>query len=549
MEIQIQKHFFKLANGLIIPFVFSSCAQIVSPSGGPKDVSPPFAEKYSPDSARVNFSAKDITISFDEFIQLSDLQKQLVISPPMKTPPEIKVKGKTLLIEIRDTLQKNTTYSINFGDALRDITENNILSNFRYLFSTGNHVDTLSVSGTVKDAFDMKIEKGILVMLYNTYEDSVPCKKLPSYYAKTREDGSYKISNIRPGTYKIFALQDANMNYRYDLPSERIAFSDTLMSVSKNLSLNLLLFKEEPKFQKFYKAYFPEHGHLVLSFAKPADESFKLRFFSREPKQQVVYEYSKNNDTLHYWFADDLKDTMKIQLMQEDKVLDTVRIKPIPAEQESRAGRGEKWGLRVTLNARKERPFDLNKNIELYFSHPLLSAKTDKRLYFKSDSADLSSVFTSFNFDKNKFARKIPIDSSKAKEDTHYHLFIPPGVFTDIFGLTNDTIKIDYKSQEEKNYGTLKLNLKMKYRIKFILELINDKGEIIHYANSEKGSYYFTYLAPGNYRLRIIYDGDGNDKWTPGNYLLKKKPETVFFYFAPITVRPNWENEIDWKVE
>jgi uncharacterized protein (DUF2141 family) len=535
----------------LLPFALFliQCAQIVSPAGGPKDIAPPRAVKYIPDSAKVNFAAKRVTVSFDEYIQLNELQKQLVISPPMKVQPEIKIKGKSLYIEIEDTLKKNVTYSINFGEAIKDITENNVLSNFSYLFSTGDHIDTLSVSGMVKYAQDMKTEKGILVMIYDTHEDSVPCKKLPSYYTKTREDGSYKISNIRPGTYKIFALKDANANYIYDLPTEEIAFSDTLITVSKNRSLNLFLFREEPKMQRLLKAYFPEHGHLFLSFAKPSDESFKFNFFSQEPKQNVVYEYSKNNDTLHFWFADDLKDTMKIQLVQGEKILDTVRIKPIPVDVSGNSGRGDKWGLKVSLNMKMAVPFDLNRNSEIYLSHPLLSAKKDPKISFKRDSMDISSVFTSVNFEKYKYKRRIPIDSSKAKENATYHLFIPPGTFTDIFGLTNDTVKLDFKSQEEKNYGTLKLKLKMSIRINYILQLLNDRGEIYLYTSSDKGVFTYEFLPPGAYRLRIIYDKNGDGKWTTGNYLMKKKPETVIYYPAPLNIRSSWENEAEWKVE
>ncbi|MEK6616765.1 MAG: Ig-like domain-containing protein, partial [Bacteroidota bacterium] len=160
--------FLLLASGFWL--LASRCAQIVNPNGGPKDVSPPHAVKYIPDSAKTNFSTKNIVIVFDEYIQLNDLQKQLVISPPMNIQPEIKVKGKSLLIELKDTLRKNTTYTFNFGNSIRDFTEANALEDFQYVFSTGSFIDSLKLSGAVKNAFDLKTEKGILVMLYDTLD-------------------------------------------------------------------------------------------------------------------------------------------------------------------------------------------------------------------------------------------------------------------------------------------------------------------------------------------------------------------------------------------
>ena len=289
--------FLLLASGFWL--LASRCAQIVNPNGGPKDVAPPRAVKYIPDSAKTNFSSKNIAIVFDEYIQLNDLQKQLVISPPMNIQPEIKVKGKSLLIELKDSLRKNTTYTFNFGNSIRDFTEANAIEDFQYVFSTGSFIDSLKLSGAVKNAFDLKTEKGILVMLYDTYDDSVSCKKLPSYFARTKEDGSYKINNIKSGIYKVFALKDANANYIYDLPTESIAFSDTLIAINKNSSLDLSLFKEEPQKQKLLKANFSEHGHLLFAFAKSTNDSVKLNFLSQQPKANVIYEYSKEKDSLN----------------------------------------------------------------------------------------------------------------------------------------------------------------------------------------------------------------------------------------------------------
>lgn len=523
-------------------FLFYACAQIVNPNGGSKDVKPPRAVKYTPDSASTNFSKKNIAIVFDEYIQLNDVQKQLVISPPMSVQPEVKAKGKTLFIELKDSLRQNTTYTFNFGDAIRDFTESNALENFQYFFSTGSYIDSLTLIGTIKNAFDLKTEKGILVMLYDTHDDSVPYKKLPSYFAKTKEDGSYKISNIRPGTYKAFALKDANNNYLYDVPTESIAFSDTLINISKNTSLNFQIFKEEPKKQKLLKASFVEHGHLVLVFAKAYTNHQKFNFLSQEPKEKLLVEVSRNSDTLHYWFADDLKDTMKIEISEDGKILDTIRLKPITLEQTKNTSRGNKWILVPTLNVSKDKLFDYKKTLTITFNHPIGEKKIneinlksgEKKINFTNTTDFLDETFRNLFF-------HFPFNP-----DSSYNFFIPPATFTDIFGLTNDTIKLDFKTQEEKYYGTLKLVLKMKIRIKYILQLMNEKGEVFDYASSDKGVFSYQYLPPGSYKLRIIYDKNGDDKWTTGNYSEKKKPEIVIYYPSPITIRSDWDLELDW---
>ncbi|HEY4799943.1 MAG TPA: Ig-like domain-containing protein [Bacteroidia bacterium] len=559
----------------------NECAQIIPPNGGQKDITPPRAIKYIPDSAQTNFKSKNIVISFDEYIQLTDLQKQLMISPPMVNMPDVKVKGKMLYVSLKDTLLKNTTYALNFGNAIRDITENNPLENFQYVFSTGSFIDSLSLKGTVLNAADQKPEKGVLVMLYDRFDDSIPYKKLPSYFSRTKEDGSYKINNIKAGRYKIFALKDANANYLYDTPAEQISFSDTLIEMGKSSKKNLLLFKEVPKKQKLKKATIAEHGHAIFAFAKPLVDSLKLEFLSQKPKVNVVYEYSKEKDTLHYWFADDLKDSMKIKVSEGNKILDTVYLRPLTLEQTKNNKRGEKWGLRVRASANKNISLNLNEPFSLSFSHPLLyqsqwhGAKQydsllkyfDSRISIKQDSSILSFHdslnFSSFGNKKINF-QKVQVQGSwdrnigwglfqlrNWKENTIYHLFIKPGTFTDIFGLKNDTIKIDFKTQEEKYYGTLKLSLKTpKTNLKYILQLLDENNNLVDQQKMSKAqTFNYAYLAPGKYKLRIICDDNDDGKWTTGNYLMHQQPEKIIFYPKAITIRSNWDLELEWKLE
>lgn len=556
-------------------FLLVRCAQIVVPSGGPKDMKPPIVEKYIPDSAATNFNAKNITIAFDEYIQLTDVQKEMTISPPMRVQPEAKVKGKLLLIELKDTLKKNTTYVINFGSSIRDFTESNAKTDFRYIFSTGSIIDTLKMTGTVKNAYDQKTDKGVLVMLYELFDDSVPYKIVPSYFAKTNADGNYKISNIRPGKYKAFALKDANGNYRYDVPTESIGFSDTLIKISKNIKLDFHIFQEEPKQQRMLRSFTGGYGRMMLLYAKPVTEISYKPLNSGTKTETFLTEFNNNRDSIRIWFPVFSKDTLHFKVIADETTIDTIRIGTGQFQKES-SGRGEPFKLMAASNVKKDKPFDLNKGLEVYFNHPIKTYHPDRftfkynniawphnALDIKMDSCVLyqhsSKIFIVGvpSYSRDSIGNTLPDSSGNGIYTVHpfspdtgnYSLFIPPGTFTDIFGLTSDTIKLDFKTQEEKFYGTLKLTLKMKYRIAYVLELVNEKGVVFNYARSERGIFSYLYLPPGAYKLRIVYDRNGDYKWTTGNYLEKRKPETIIYYPAAVTIRSNWDMELDWKVE
>lgn len=547
-------------------FLLSGCAQIVVPSGGPKDLKAPMVEKYVPDSAATNFTAKAITIVFDEYIQLTDLQKEITISPPMRFQPEVRAKGKMLQMELKDTLKDNTTYVINFGSAIRDFTESNAKKDFKYIFSTGNIIDTLKVAGTVKGAYDQKTEKGVLVMLYESHDDSVPYTMGPSYFAKTNADGSYKISNIRPGRYKAFALKDANGNYKYDVPTESIGFSDTLIKISKNTKLDLRLFVEEPRRQYLLKSFVAGYGRMMLLYSKPVGKISYQALNKTTQTETFLTEYNRGRDSIRVWFPVFSKDSLFFKVVVDEKVIDTVRIGTGQFQREG--GRGGELRLIAATNAKKDKPFDIGNTLQIVFNHPI-KAYSENRIDFMQGNIKIEHFLLSWEertFDVGNIEKIIMKDSSgvvlldttnksmytisPAPLDTgSYSLFIPPGTFTDIFDLTNDTVKVDFKTQEEKFYGTLKLTLKMKYRIPFVLELINEKGVVFNYARAERGIFSYLFMPPGAYKLRVIYDQNGDGKWNTGNYLEKKKPETIIYYPGAVTIRSNWDLELDWKVE
>lgn len=318
---------------ILIIFLLCSCAQVVMPGGGPKDVTPPRVVKYIPDSASTNFYSKSIGIFFDEYIQLKNLQNQLIISPPLAKVPVIKAKDKTVNISFDkdEMLKPNTTYVISFGDAIQDVNENNPKADFKYVFSTGDYIDSLSVSGKVQTAFDHRTQKDILVMLYKDVSDSVIYKSLPDYFTKTNENGSFKITNLSPGKYKIIALTDKNANYKYD-DSENIAFIDTLIDVSSNKKLLLELFDEPPRKFQLKKHVYNSYGKIDFYFNKGSDSITIKPINYVFNNSDVIVDYSQNNDTLTYWFRNIEKDSLMLQLSNGYKIIDTIKLKLIKKE-------------------------------------------------------------------------------------------------------------------------------------------------------------------------------------------------------------------------
>jgi hypothetical protein len=546
---------------LLYPFIillFFSCAQIVNPGGGPRDTTPPKALRYAPDSAALNFKSKQIRILFNEYIQLKDINNQLIISPPLKHQPDVRVKNKELIVDIEDTLAPNTTYAFNFGSGIADITESNLIDNFQYVFSTGPFIDSLSLSGTVNDAFSLNPEKGVLVMLYKSFDDSVPYKKLPNYFAKTKEDGTFRIDNIANGKYKVFALKDANANYLYDDQEERIAFLDSLVDVQKNEKVNLLLFKEIPKKQFIKRAGAPEFGHIFIAFNRPvADLQITPLNFIPKNNDWKIEEFSKNKDTLNLWLPGFEKDSIQFIISDSKKVQDTLEI-AIP----SKISKGRGLPFKLTYKTNVEGGLmDLNESVRVQFNHPLKGEINQSALTLLEDSVRIDSNSTIITCTADGF---MPISLVKRtekvgygqhwKENSNYTIQVMKNSVTDIFDLKNDTIKINFKTPELKYYGSLKLNLKVPLHNNFLLWLYDDKGNDrspIHtgYPVKESDALNFELLPPGNYKIRLVYNSNENTGWDTGNYLKHQQPEKVIYYPNTIIIRSNWDLEQEWKIK
>lgn len=526
-----------------VSFLFFSCATQQAPGGGPKDTIPPRVIHAVPEQFSTNFSSNNIAITFDEYFQVKNPNEQLVVSPPLSFAPEIKIKNKTMFIHLDDTLKKNKTYTFNFGTAISDATENNVLENFQYVFSTGAEVDSEKVFGKVLNSLTLEPEKGVVVMLYDSQNDSLPYLEKPSYFGKTKEDGTFTIKNIAHGSYKLFALKETNNNYLFDSRDEGIAFSDTLVSSSSD-SLTLKLFSETLP-QRLLRSSPDEPGKAVLIFQQPV-ESLKYQLLSQDPGVFAL-EYSSSRDTITVWYKNTSTDTLSLRITSpvltsgDTLVMRLISLTRMLENKSEKSRREFKLNIATNLSP----AFNLNDSIRIYFSHPIANAETEKIILYE-DSATRINYSLSFT---DSLKRKMFIAVSW-KENKNYKLEIPPGVFTDTFGLKNDTVQINFHTRSLNEYGSLKINLKIpENKPPLILQLMDDKENVFRQSVLQKDTTLnYEYLLPAIYRLKIIVDENNNGKWDAGNYLKHIQPERVFYNPTKVNVRANWDIETDWNI-
>lgn len=527
---------------LIISSTFLlSCAIQVAPQGGEKDTKPPKILKSMPENFSTGFDSKKILITFDEYIQLKDLNSQLIVSPPLSRNLETKIRQKTLVILVNDTLQPNTTYTMNFGNAIVDNNESNALDDFQYVFSTGGVIDSLKISGSVENTWDKKTEKGVLVMLYKKQDDSLPLKKKPDYFSKTNEKGIFSISNVAPASYKIFALKETNADYLFNVPDESIAFSDTPITAGyKNILLHL--FTEKPK-QRLLKSFSEEPGKAVVIFSQPGQD-LHYRFVRDSIKSDLAFvEQSKNKDTLVFWYKNLNLDSLVLFFSDGKAIRDTVSIRLFKGEGKTFSRR--KSILSINTNFKSGEAFNLNNDLFLQFNHPVTKSDFSK-ISLMEDSVPVSGLTIAFD---DTLKKRISIHHAW-KEKALCRLFIPPGVFTDIFGLSNDTVLTFFKIRPIADFGNLVLKLKPAYPgVQYVVMLIDD-NETIYRTSVIKSDTTLTYdfLDPKIYRLKAFEDINHNRTWDTGDYFKKIQPEKIFYYPEMISVRANWDVDVSWKI-
>lgn len=610
------KRLFQFLLLLFITFIISQCANPTAPTGGPKDITPPKALKFEPENYQAHFSSQMATILFDEYFVLENVNDNVIISPFINPKPEFKIKGKSLIIDFKDCeLQENTTYSIWFGEAIKDLNEKNILTNFYYVFSTGDYVDSLEISGKITNAFDLQPKGKVFVMLYACENDTIPCDSLPylvrpDYISQTLADGSFALRNLADKPYRIFSINDANKNFLYDL-GEDIAFADSLIipkavcnhdhhheqdtllqPATDSLalrehaerehhhdvdmlnadSLSAESHRHEISFVKMFmflemdsKLVVKEHkvldsARMQMVFSRPApDVSFATEAEKLENLPDsipwTVEKWSKEKDTAVLWFPYFKSDSVQLHLLQDENPIDTIifSLKELTAARPPRRGSEAADTipeptpkLTVSNNAQGKLPFFAS--FELAFNAPLYHWNFENSLFFVG--GDSIPVAFPAIVPPGEFPQKIRFDYI-LKEKTEYKIIIPENSFTDIFGYRNDSLIVNFTTDDMSAYGNLKILFTLPDEApQVVLQLLTDKEKIIkEFVVNESGEIDCGYLKPQKIKMKLIYDVHPNGKWDAGDYLRKIQPEKVQYNNKLIDIHPNWFIEEPWEIQ
>ncbi|WP_445955237.1 Ig-like domain-containing domain [Yeosuana sp.] len=513
---------------VFISFVFINCANRGTPQGGDKDIVPPTILKTVPENYSTNFNGKEIKIYFDEYIKIKDIQKQLIISPPMKTQPEITPLGgasKYITIKIFDTLQPNMTYAFNFGNSISDNNEGNPFPYYRYVFSTGDYIDSLTVKGQIFDALYRKPDTFVSVGLYeidSTFNDSVVFKQAPKYVTNTLDSTTtFSIENIKAGTYMLYALKDQNFDNKFQQKSDKIAFYKNFITVPTDSLYDLKLFSEIIDFKPTRPQYVA--GEKV-AFGYEGDYSnMKIDLLSEAPKD-FEHRITKDvkADTLYYWYTPKLElDSLvfKISNLDFEKEF-TVKLRTIKPDS-------------LTIKSNPTGSIGLDQDLNFNASIPFKTFDATKMTIMDKDSTivNFTSKFDTLN---NNYI----FNFNKTSENL-YRIQVLPDAITDLFGNKNDTLKYNVNTKKESDFGYARFSL-VNAKYPLILQLTDDKGVVKFEKYTTKPEILdFINLSPGKYFIRVIFDANGNKKFDTGNYLKKIQPENVKF-FKEIEIRADW---------
>jgi len=525
--------FGSLFIGFCTILLFFGCASRQLPQGGPRDHDPPKLLKATPENMTRHFSAKTIKLDFDEYFKLTNTYSEITMSPTPAKLPEYKIKDKSIIINLKDSLEKNTTYVINFGKAIADVNESNVLKNFTYVFSTGEHIDSLSVSGTVFNTATGLKEKDATVMLFTLKQDSLLFgKKKPSIYATTDSAGNFSLNNLHPADYHIYALKEQTPDKIYNKDDELIAFSKKTIHLERDsANIELKLFKQAPaKFRVERRT--DADSRMVMTFnRRPDNPSLKILYPADFDKYKIL-NFTPTRDTVSLFMRNLAFDSLSVAILEKNKPIDTVYFRKRLKETYNRT-------IYFNYNITGDNHLKPGTDFIIKLNYPVETF--DNNLFsLKEDSTEVSN----FTIQKDTTDQRNLILKYRWKQNDTYTLTIENSAVTDIYGEKNKRPPIKkFNIDKQENYSLLTLAVTAPDSGKsYIVELYNEqkqllRSDVIHKAASLVYKNYLT----GKYNVKIIYDDNNNGKWDSGNVKLKTQPENIWVDDTPITLRANWE--------
>lgn len=533
----LKDQYFNLKNLAVILtlLLFFGCASMQNPQGGPKDTTPPKVLSMTPKNQTRNFNAKKIVIEFDEYFNLKDEFKEFSISPDQEKAPELKKRGKRLEINLQDSLEKNTTYTLNFGKSVADVNEGNVVKNLSYVFSTGPEIDSLSVSGKVINSLSDEPEKEVTVFILPIERDTLFGKKRPSIYTTTDSAGTYKLNNLRKGTYKIYALKESSGggDKIYQQISDEIGFIKEPIVVDKNLeNIDLQTFKElAPEFRVLERKL-NNDGSILITFNQQL-KSPKITV--TEPAAldagKKVF-FNKTNDTTKIWLNEMAFDSVKVAISDQGKLLQTLNFS---------RGKKDTYTRDATISDNllggKLSPYQ---QLTLTFPFPVTAGDASKIILLEDSVKRTNFEMVKDSVDFLKYYIKYPWKNKKT-----YDLKLGAGAFTVIFNAKNKEINKRFTLESADTYTTLLLNVTVPDTSKrYVVQFLNEKKDIIKsFPVAKNSKITFSKYPAGKYMVRVIYDENKNGIWDTGNVKEGHQPEKVWYLKAVMDLKPNWERE------
>lgn len=523
-------------------FSLNSCARPGTPSGGPKDVTPPKLVGANPDTLAVNVdpNIKEIEIDFDEYIQLKDFSKNVVISPPFERNPIVTPMtsaDKKIKIKLQEPLLPNSTYSFNFGEAIQDYNESNKLSNFTYVISTGNYIDSLALKGKVFAGYDFELPKKVLVGLYQVdenFKDSLILKNKPYYVSRVNESGEYDLKYLKKGKYKLVAFEDAVENSKVDNGREKVAYHPELIDLNDKQSINLKLFKTKPAY-RVTKSEQKGYGHIVVR-TEGTTGPVTVSPIEREMKTLKIDAHPAK-DSINIWFDPKAEnftsksERLRFNIEHETKS-ETATVLYLAPILEYTPG----------YKSMNESLLAPNREFKILGSAPI--KKLDKSLInlFKD------TIQIPFDAEIDSMNQQIVKFKFKKELGDNFEVNVYPNAFIDHFNQPNDTIVYQIKMGKREDFGNLKVRLQNLPELPVILQLVKNssKYEVIEELKGYDRLFNLDNLSPGEYFLRLVVDENKNGVWDTGNLLDNKQPEPVYLYPNKITVRAMWDTDETW---
>lgn len=558
----IARLLYSVLPGFALLWLVYSCATIVTPSGGEKDVTPPKLLRSDPRNKSTHFKGNRIVLSFNEYIQLKEMDKNLLVSPPLLSTPDMKIKGRSLIIKLKDTLRNNTTYSFYFGNAIVDLTEANPLKNYSLAFSTGDAIDSLSISGKVSDAFTRMPVKDVLVMLYTDMADSAPMLQRPVYVSRTGDGGVFTLSSLAAGKYRMVTLKDGDNSYTYNLPNEQVGFYDSLVEPSyiappvndtvmiasaDQKQYGLDIFSEPDSIQRLSKGSMVAPHQLLLAFRFPTSNPRLVPLNMDSTSLWSVREVSPNHDSITCWLAGTVPDSLHLKISDAGIVIDTLEVSTLyKLKTSGRKNQVADTSLKFQTVSSRTGFLGWNTDYTLTFANPLASYNSDLPRLIIGGSPDTLKPVIEFT---DSIRRRMKIKYAwKTLED--YTLLLPLGTFRDIYGQVNDSSRFAFKLKPRDEYGTFKVNVKLvNVNHPMIIQLLSEKGNVLQQQIIHKSQAVdFGFLPPAKYGLKAIYDWNGNGRWDTGQFMKKKQPERIAMHPKVFEVRGNWDLEEEWEL-